>query len=107
MGIDYSYVCTKAKPTSTAGIFGTKTLVVCDLEFVDEHNHKLAPENNTLLVVDHNAKTAEPCQYPEDILPDDANETDWDTVQDLCDKHSDLPYGVYNEEELYGLLYGN
>ena len=106
MGIDYSYNCTSAKKTKDIAQYGTKELVLCDLTFEDEHDHELAPQRNVLMVLDRTDETIEPCQYPEDVLAANCDDADWTAVQKFCDKHNHLPYGVYNQEDLYEMLCG-
>lgn len=101
MGIDYSFECTKATVRSKVeGEFDGKTLLLCDLQFEDEHGHALVPLSNVLVAV-ANGK-ADLVDYPENVLSESVDEAEWRRIEKLCQNHPG--YQVYNGEELAKML---
>ncbi len=100
---DYSYECTKAVCCEELVLAAPNTegrILLCNLEFVDEHGHALAPVRNAIVVVD--GGRADICHYSENLLREDATTQEWERVEALCKNNPN--YGVYNCEKLAAML---
>lgn len=98
--MDFSYKCTKATIKTEVGTFDGGRVVLCDLEFEDEHGHTLTPVSDVLVVIGDGFADTE--AYPENFLGDNPTEEELDQMEELCDNYPG--YGVYNQEELYRML---
>ncbi len=101
MGIDYSYHCTAIANVRELGTIYGKRVVLCDLQFEDEHKHDLAPVTNAMVVV---GKEANFVENPEDVLPDTATDAEWSEWEQKCDDYPPPSYGFYNAEHVAQLL---
>lgn len=100
---DFSYVCTKATVRNELELAAPSTanrVLLCDLEFEDEHGHALAPVQNAIVVVGDEWADVE--RYPENLLREDARDEEWKLVEALC--QNSPTYNVYNGKELAAML---
>jgi ABC-type glycerol-3-phosphate transport system substrate-binding protein len=100
---DYSYNCTHATVRQVLGQYGNKTILLCDLDFDDEHGHALGTVENAVVVVEDGYADIE--TYPENFLPEDASSEDFERFQKLCED-GDPGWTVYNSDELGAMLTG-
>jgi hypothetical protein len=97
MGLDFSYNCIDVSRATRVATY-PKDLYLVDLQFEDEHGHKLAPLHHVLVVVEGGVAKLE--KYPENIL-DSAGPTEdtlWPLVEGWCRNHPG--YDVENSEKL-------
>ena len=92
MGIEYSYECTKVENIRKIGETNDGPIYLCDLHFQDEHGHKLEKVENAVVVC------GEIQQYPENFLPEDCSEEDYEKFAKLCESYPG--WDVYNPEWL-------
>lgn len=69
-------------------------LFLCDLQFVTENGHKLAPANNVVVNSSGNLE-----KYPENFLPEEASDAEWKKWQEACEQ-GHPGYEVCNPEWL-------
>ena len=95
MGVDYSYECVSVKVKKLFGTYGEQRVYLCDLKFVDEHEHRLADVQDCL--VDDSGHLV---QYPENIVPEDSLEfeSQYLALEPYCKNYPG--YDVYNSKEL-------
>lgn len=106
MGIHYSYELVAGTVTKRLATQRNQALVLCDLQFEDEHGHALAPVHNALVALSaEDGGCAEFLRHPEDWLDlRVATDEDWKQVQEWIDASNTPTYDFHEEEEAYKLL---
>lgn len=83
MGASYSYNVVSAKATKELAVFGKQKILLCDIQCEDEHEHLLAEAKDVVVVVEHGHAQFE--HYPENFLPEEASEAEYEKWRDLCE----------------------
>jgi hypothetical protein len=96
MSTAFSYTCTNVTVVKKLGQYHDKTILLCNLQFENEHGQELAPANDVIVMVEEGYACISCC--PEDFLPEDHTSEEWNRYEKLCE--DGYPgYDVYNDTE--------
>lgn len=104
--VHYSYELFSGKIVRELVVRGNKRLVLCELQFLDEHENFLAPTKRSLVALstDSDSVPAKLVREPEDWLEDEATDSERQQVQEWIDASDTPRYDFYDESHAYKTL---